>query len=146
MYNVTFRRIRATVVAMENQWMLHSLSVCICSLRHPSCNAHAPYCHLWPAPLYNMFPHYLINGTIFEREKRHWTYNVCFNLLVTRSTNKFNIQQLYVLPTLYLCFVNSDLCHLQHKLIGFITEMKSVYSTVRTGPLNKAVCAPSLKG
>jgi len=24
--------------------------------------------------------------------------------------------------------------------------MKSVYSTVRTGPLNKAVCALSLKG
>jgi hypothetical protein len=43
-------------------------------------------------------------------------------------------------------FVNSDLCHLQHKLIGFITEMKSVYSAVRTGSLNEAVCAPSLKG
>jgi hypothetical protein len=27
----------------------------------------------------------------------------CLNLLVTRCTNKFNIQQLYVLPTLYLC-------------------------------------------
>jgi hypothetical protein len=25
------------------------------------------------------------------------------NLLVTRCINKFNIQQLYVLPTLYLC-------------------------------------------
>ena len=33
-----------------------------------------------------------------------------------------NIQQLYVLPTLYLCVLylfDSDLCHLQHKLIGF---------------------------
>ena len=40
---------------------------------------------------------------------------------------------------------NSDLCYLQHKLIGFITEMKSVYSAVRTGSLNKAVCASSLK-
>ena len=28
----------------------------------------------------------------------------------------------------------------------FITEMKSVYSAVRTGALNKAVCASSLKG
>jgi hypothetical protein len=25
------------------------------------------------------------------------------NLLVTRCTNRFNIQQLYVLPALYLC-------------------------------------------
>ena len=37
---------------------------------------------------------------------------------------QFNIQQLYALPTLYLCVLylsenNSDLCHLQHKLIGF---------------------------
>jgi hypothetical protein len=46
-----------------------------------------------------------------------------FNLLVTRCTNKFNSQQLYALPTLYFCVVylrtNSDLCHLQHKLVGF---------------------------
>ena len=28
----------------------------------------------------------------------------------------------------------------------FVTEMKSVYSAVRTGSLNKAVCASSLKG
>jgi len=37
---------------------------------------------------------------------------------------QFNIQQLYALPTLHLCVpiylrTNSDLCHLQHKLIGF---------------------------
>ena len=28
----------------------------------------APYCHLWPVRLYDIFPHYLTNGTIF-REK-----------------------------------------------------------------------------
>jgi len=67
-------------------------------------------------------------------------------------TNRFNIQQLYALPTLYLCVLylsekNSDLCHLQHKLIGFfITEMESVYSAVRTGSLNKAACASFLEG
>ena len=38
---------------------------------------------------------------------------------------QFNIQQLYVLSTLYLCVLylsekkNSDLCHLHHKLIDF---------------------------
>ena len=40
---------------------------------------------------------------------------------------------------------NSDLCHLYHKLIGFKTEMKSVYSAVRTGSLNKTFCALSVK-
>ena len=40
----------------------------------------------------------------------------------------------------------SDLYHLRPKLIGFITELKSVYCAVRTGSLNKAVCASCLKG
>jgi len=39
------------------------------------------------------------------------------------SNSVFKIQQLYAVPTLYLCVLhlseNSDLCHLQHKLIGF---------------------------
>jgi hypothetical protein len=35
---------------------------------YPAGNAHAPYCHLWPAPLYFIFPHYLIKGTIFQKE------------------------------------------------------------------------------
>ena len=42
---------------------------------------------------------------------------------------QFNIQQLYVLPTLYLCLciylrTNSDLCRLQHKLIGFYNRVE----------------------
>ena len=37
---------------------------------------------------------------------------------------QFNIQQLYILPTcIYVFYIylrtNSNLCHLQHKLIGF---------------------------
>ena len=27
--------------------------MCVSSFRCPARNAHAPYCHLWPAPLYN---------------------------------------------------------------------------------------------
>jgi hypothetical protein len=44
------------------------MSVCVCSLSYPACNAHAPYCDLWPAPLYHIFPHYFINDTIFEKK------------------------------------------------------------------------------
>ena len=34
---------------------------------------------------------------------------------------QFNIQQLYALPTLYLCFLylSENLCHLHRQLIGF---------------------------
>jgi len=42
--------------------------VCVCSLSQPARKAHAPCCHLWPAPLYNIFPNYLTNGTIFEKK------------------------------------------------------------------------------
>ena len=34
------------------------------------CTAHAPYCHLSPARVYNIFPHYLINSMIFGGKKK----------------------------------------------------------------------------
>jgi hypothetical protein len=42
--------------------------VCVCNLRYPACNAHAPYCPLWSVRFYNIFSHYLIKGTIFEKK------------------------------------------------------------------------------
>jgi hypothetical protein len=57
--------VRATIVAVEKQWVLHKLNVCF-NLNYQAWNALAPYCHLWPIRLYNMFPHYLINEMIFE--------------------------------------------------------------------------------
>ena len=59
---------------MKGQQVLHSLSVCVCSLRYLAFNEHAPYCHLWSTPLYNIFPHFLLNVMIFE--KSYWTQNV----------------------------------------------------------------------
>jgi len=47
--------VHAAIFAVEKQKVLHILSVCVCvfvcSFSHPACNAHVPYCHLWPAPL-----------------------------------------------------------------------------------------------
>jgi len=62
--------VRANIVFVQKQWVLHNLSACICSFRYPACNAHAPYFHPWPAPLYHIFffPHYLTNGRIFRRK------------------------------------------------------------------------------
>jgi hypothetical protein len=37
-YNVTQRRVRATIVAVEKQWVLRNLCVCVfCSLSYPAC-------------------------------------------------------------------------------------------------------------
>jgi len=49
-----------------------SNTYCVCLyFRHSysACNAHLSwailYCYLWPVCLYHVFPHYLLNGTIF---------------------------------------------------------------------------------
>jgi hypothetical protein len=51
----------------------------IFSLRHPACNARAPYCHLWPAQFYIIFQHYLINGTMFEKQVIE--HKMCFDYI-----------------------------------------------------------------
>ena len=69
------------------------MNVCICSLRNPACNAHVPYCHLWPASLHNIFPHYLINGTIFEKkviEHKMRVLSFCTTSVLNISDSKKN--------------------------------------------------------
>ena len=56
----------------------------VCGLMHPAHNAHVPYCHLWPVLLYNIFPHYLIKGTVFEKQ-----------LLNIKCVLWFSVQLLY---------------------------------------------------
>jgi len=68
--------------------------VCVCSLRYPARNAHAPCCHLCPAPLYNIFPHYLINGTIFGKM-----------LLNTKCVFWFSVQ---LLPETFLTVTRTE--------------------------------------
>ena len=66
--------------------------------------------------------------------------------------HQFDIQQLYAVPTMYfLCFVfiweqTATCATYSINWLVFITEIKSVYSAVRGGSLNKAVCASSLNG
>jgi len=70
--------------------------------------------------------------------------------MVTWRTTKFNIQQLYALPAMCVCFVfiweqTATSATYSINWLVFIAEMKSVYSAVRTGSLNKAVWASSLE-
>jgi len=54
----------------------------ICSLTYPASNARAPYFHLWPAPLYNIFLHYLTIGTTFG-EKKAIEHKMCVLIFST---------------------------------------------------------------
>jgi len=82
------------------------LWVCICSLRYPSCNAHAPYCHLWPVQLHRIFPHYILNGVIFERRKATNTiYVLWFSLqllseicIIVRRIQRDMVRNVYWSP------------------------------------------------
>ena len=38
-------------------------------LRYPACNEHAPYCRLWPAPLYNNLSALSHKGHDFRKKK-----------------------------------------------------------------------------
>jgi len=90
-YNVTLRCVLATVVEVEVQWVLHNRCVCICSLSYPAFNAHAPCCHVWPAPLYKIFPHYLINGTTLEATILN--KNVCFGFFYNFCLKYFSFYE-----------------------------------------------------
>jgi hypothetical protein len=69
MYNVIFRRVRVSVVALENQLVLNIPCVCVSvfltllSGKQSTCIV--LYCHLRSVWLLRIVTHVLINGTIF---------------------------------------------------------------------------------
>jgi len=78
--------------------ILHLVILCVCSLRYPACNVHTPYCYMWTAPFYSIFPHYLTNGTIFgEKFTEHKMRVLIFlHFVLIFSTFCFDF--------LYICF------------------------------------------
>jgi hypothetical protein len=44
------------------------------------------YCHLWPVRLYQRFPHYLINGMIFEKKLLNIKCVFWFSLQLSSET------------------------------------------------------------
>ena len=77
------------------------LWVCVCSLRYPACNVHAPYCHLCPARLYIIFPHYLINGTIFgkkvtENKMCVLIFSTKFEIFLILRRNERDMMKMYI--------------------------------------------------
>ena len=86
-YDVTLRRVRVTVISVEKQWVLHNLSRALVALGIQYAMRLEPYCHLWPTPLYNKFPHFVINVTIFKKNVTGYTMWV----LISSTTFVWNI-------------------------------------------------------
>jgi hypothetical protein len=84
----------------------------------------------------------------------HLAVNVMFNHInLLKPTGYAMHQQCTVCSAhnVFMCFVftweQTATCATSIiNWLVFITELKSVYSAVWTGPLNKAACASSLKG
>ena len=66
-YNVILRRVRVTTVAVGKQCLTYSECVSVTLVIHSAKRMRLFYCHPWSARLYHIFPHYLINGTIFGK-------------------------------------------------------------------------------
>ena len=60
-------RVRTTNVPVGKK-KYYIFWVCVFSLSHSACNAHATYCHLRNVLLYHICPYCLTNGTIFEKK------------------------------------------------------------------------------
>jgi len=98
---------------------------------------------------------YSINWLVFVAEMKSVYSAVrtgALNKAVCASSVKVNIATTVRSDhTVFMCFVfiweQTGTCATYSiNWLVFITEMKSVYSAVRTGSLNKAVCASSVKG
>jgi len=62
--NVTLRRVRVTIFAMKKAISIkynECVSVFLPYLSSMQCACALLYCHVWPACLFHIFPHYLIN-------------------------------------------------------------------------------------
>jgi hypothetical protein len=91
-YNLTLRRVRATIVAVEKQWVLHILSVYVYVSIYAcvACNALAPY-YIVNCDLYGSTEFSHITQSRHGFRKRYLKYKVC--VLAFFTTSVWNTSQ-----------------------------------------------------
>jgi hypothetical protein len=62
------------------------------------------YCHLWPVRLYDIFPSYVIKGTIFRNKINYWTWNVCFDFFYSFRLQRISFYEEFseILSKMYI--------------------------------------------
>jgi len=81
---VTLRRVRVTIFFCHGRTVSITYSECVSvtlGIQHAK-RMRFLYCHLCPAWLYNIFPHYFLNGTILGKVIE---YKMCFEFLCNLS-------------------------------------------------------------
>ena len=94
--DIIWRRVRATTVAVEKQLSITYCEyacvrvcvrarafVCVRGVSYHSCNKHAPYSHLWPALLYNIFPHFIKKARFSKKKKKDAEHKMCVLIFST---------------------------------------------------------------
>jgi len=82
---MTLRRVRVTIFGRGRAISIeHYESLCLPWFSSIQCACAELHCHLWPTPLYSIFPHCLINGTIFGKTS-----------LITKCVFWFYVQLLF---------------------------------------------------
>jgi len=66
-YNVTLRCVCATIDAVEKAISI-TYSECVFGALGTEHAMRMCHSHLWPVWLWNIFPHYIVKGTIFEKK------------------------------------------------------------------------------
>ena len=79
-------RVRVTFTVVGMQYVLRIPRMCVRILMETSLQSACAvlYCHLWPVPLYHIFPHYLINGKIFGFWGRGKLLNIKFEFVFSQ--------------------------------------------------------------
>ena len=86
----------AKPVSFSRRTLLHGVST-----RYSACNAHASYCHPWSARTHSIFPHCLINGTIFGKVSENKTClllfstTLCETFFILRRNERDMIKNVY---------------------------------------------------
>jgi len=83
------------------------------------------YSHLWPVRFYNIFPHYLINDTTFEKKKIFLNIKCVFRLSLQLLPAKFLILRRF--QTDFIINVHSPA---RNVLLSFLSDF-NIYQSVR---------------
>ena len=82
--NITSRRVRSTIVAVEKQSATYSECVCVSSPKYLAFKVKVP--NVWPVQFYQVYRHYIKNGRIFEKKLN---VNVCLDSLYNFCLQQF---------------------------------------------------------